>query len=264
MGYAKIIDWMYTKRLNRLNKPPIKTIQIIIFIPHAVFVCVHGTALCVSLFRSHPCLIMLKKKKSVREAILSSQSSIDNFKPSTKNDTMHSCLLLNAAIVETLIEDSLVGSIVSFQEDAFKLYNDHAFRLEFSIHKGNQKFKRRVTQNNAGYLQELKDSEVSIAVGLRVLKNLMDKFGCHNDSWLNRLFEEQLTKFLKYYQELVVCNEGENMYEAILDKDILKRWIKDIDLRLAVAVLCLEERNFKEFSDLISANELNLNAQECA
>ncbi|KAI5673244.1 hypothetical protein M9H77_13608 [Catharanthus roseus] len=45
------------------------------------------------------------------------------------------------AVVETSIEDSLVGTVISFEEDAFKLYNDHAFRLRFSIHKGNKKFK---------------------------------------------------------------------------------------------------------------------------
>ncbi|KAI5659331.1 hypothetical protein M9H77_28124 [Catharanthus roseus] len=44
-------------------------------------------------------------------------------------------------IVETSIEDSLVGSVVSSEEDAFKLYNNHAFRLGFSVLKGNQKFK---------------------------------------------------------------------------------------------------------------------------
>ncbi|KAI5650490.1 hypothetical protein M9H77_36495 [Catharanthus roseus] len=44
-------------------------------------------------------------------------------------------------IVETSIEDSSVGSVVSSEEDAFKLYNDHAFRLGFSVHKRNQKFK---------------------------------------------------------------------------------------------------------------------------
>ncbi|KAI5670794.1 hypothetical protein M9H77_11158 [Catharanthus roseus] len=45
------------------------------------------------------------------------------------------------AVVETSIEDSLVGSIVLFEEDAFKLYNDHAFRLGPSVRKGNQKFR---------------------------------------------------------------------------------------------------------------------------
>ncbi|KAI5664948.1 hypothetical protein M9H77_24271 [Catharanthus roseus] len=50
-------------------------------------------------------------------------------------------LVLILFIVETSIEYSLVGSIVSSEKDAFKLYNDHAFRLEFSVRKGNQKFK---------------------------------------------------------------------------------------------------------------------------
>ncbi|KAI5675637.1 hypothetical protein M9H77_06587 [Catharanthus roseus] len=45
------------------------------------------------------------------------------------------------AIVETLIEDSLVRSVVSFEEDVFKLYNDHPFRLVFSVCKENQKLK---------------------------------------------------------------------------------------------------------------------------
>ncbi|KAI5667640.1 hypothetical protein M9H77_17493 [Catharanthus roseus] len=53
---------------------------------------------------------------------------------------------------------------------------------------------------------------------------------------------------------LVVCNEGEHMYEYIL-----KRWIKDIDLSLAVA----RRQMLRKFSNLISANELNMNAREC-
>ncbi|KAI5663926.1 hypothetical protein M9H77_23249 [Catharanthus roseus] len=45
------------------------------------------------------------------------------------------------AIVETSIEESWVGSVVSSEEDAFKLYNNHAFRLGFTVCKGNQKLK---------------------------------------------------------------------------------------------------------------------------
>ncbi|KAI5673818.1 hypothetical protein M9H77_14182 [Catharanthus roseus] len=198
--------------------------------------------------------------------------------------------------VDTSRGRSVNSSASTPNKDAFKLYNGHAFRLGFSIRKGNQKFKagcktkylkqfycykqgmksdkgkgekaytkvdfrmgckamiefrlndesgwtvsrhdvshnhgfcdlnqrhfmhsqRQVTKNNTGYLQELKDIRVSIAVWLRVLKKqyavmpsfthenvyfyyavvsslhmrvhtfiLMDKFGCYNDSWLNRLY----------------------------------------------------------------------------
>ncbi|KAI5661684.1 hypothetical protein M9H77_21007 [Catharanthus roseus] len=87
------------------------------------------------------------------------------------------CLVLNAVVIEISIEDSLVGSVILSEEDAFKLYNDHAFGLGFSVHKRNQKFKRhymhsqrRVAKNNVGYLQEFKDNGVSVAAALRVLK----------------------------------------------------------------------------------------------
>ncbi|KAI5653355.1 hypothetical protein M9H77_30542 [Catharanthus roseus] len=72
-------------------------------------------------------------------------------------------------VVKTSIEDSLVGSIVSSEEDAFKLYNDH--RHFMCSH-------RRVTKNNAGYLQKLKDNGVSITAGLRVSKkqSMGDKY----------------------------------------------------------------------------------------
>ncbi|KAI5680168.1 hypothetical protein M9H77_01395 [Catharanthus roseus] len=43
-------------------------------------------------------------------------------------------------IVETSIEDLLVGTVLLSKKDTFKLYNDHAFRLEFSAFKGNQKW----------------------------------------------------------------------------------------------------------------------------
>ncbi|KAI5673044.1 hypothetical protein M9H77_13408 [Catharanthus roseus] len=94
-----------------------------------------------------------------------------------EEEVIEKCLVSNATVVETSIEDSWVGSVVSSEEDGIKLYNDHALMLGFSVCKENQKFKRhymrsqrRFTKNIAGYLQELKDSRVSIAAGLRVLK----------------------------------------------------------------------------------------------
>ncbi|KAI5682464.1 hypothetical protein M9H77_03692 [Catharanthus roseus] len=50
-------------------------------------------------------------------------------------------MVVMVVVVKTSIEDSLVGSVFSSEEDAFKLYNDHAFRLGFSVRKGNRKFK---------------------------------------------------------------------------------------------------------------------------
>ncbi|KAI5666658.1 hypothetical protein M9H77_16511 [Catharanthus roseus] len=73
------------------------------------------------------------------------------------------------------------------EKDAFCLYNDYAFRLGCSIRKGKQNFKEGsstkhnhelcatnqrhfMRSNNTDHLQELKDSEVSIAARLSVLK----------------------------------------------------------------------------------------------
>ncbi|KAI5668626.1 hypothetical protein M9H77_18479 [Catharanthus roseus] len=54
-----------------------------------------------------------------------------------------------------------------------------------------------------------------------------------------RLFEKQFMRFSEYCQELVVCNEGEHVYEVwhpdiigFRHTYILKRWTKDIDLSL--------------------------------
>ncbi|KAI5672773.1 hypothetical protein M9H77_13137 [Catharanthus roseus] len=64
-------------------------------------------------------------------------------------------------VIEISNEDSLVGSIVSSEEDAFRwvLVFRHFMRSQ-----------RPVTKNNVVYLQELKDSGVSIIVQIRVLK----------------------------------------------------------------------------------------------
>ncbi|KAI5668842.1 hypothetical protein M9H77_18695 [Catharanthus roseus] len=83
-----------------------------------------------------------------------------------------------------------------------------------------------------------------------------------------RLFEEQFMKFLKYCKGLV----------AILDKYIFKRWTKDIILCLGSSSIddvekvsekdissysALRREMLKKFLDMISANELNINAWEC-
>ncbi|KAI5676270.1 hypothetical protein M9H77_07220 [Catharanthus roseus] len=178
---------------------------------------------------------------------------------------------------------------------------------------------RRVTKNNAGYLQELKDSGVSIAVELRVFKeegwSLMDKFSCRNDCWLNRLYNlrekwspsfrndfffgvvlsSQRSKATnhtifkrlseKNYRgnanmEDSCCKEGyvemmvteskllKHANEAILDKYILKRWKKDIDLSLGSSrVGDVGKVNKKDIAGYIFrfdfANELDINAREC-
>ncbi|KAI5681898.1 hypothetical protein M9H77_03126 [Catharanthus roseus] len=59
----------------------------------------------------------------------------------TSDDSILLKCLDEEVVVETSIEDSLVGSVVLSKEHAFKLYNDHGFRLGFSVRKGNQKFK---------------------------------------------------------------------------------------------------------------------------
>ncbi|KAI5648243.1 hypothetical protein M9H77_34248 [Catharanthus roseus] len=162
-----------------------------------------------------------------------------------------SFFVLNAVVIEIPNKDSLVGTIISSKEDAFRLYNDNAFRLGFSIRKGNQKFKtgrNTKTNDNAGYLRELKDTEVCIAVGLRVLKK---------DAY-NSLYSNNLD-----------CRDKENeddLYfdsKAISDKYILKRWTKDIDLR-AVSVFVMQGKRemLRKFSDLISASKLNINARQ--
>ncbi|KAI5654586.1 hypothetical protein M9H77_31773 [Catharanthus roseus] len=106
-------------------------------------------------------------------------------------------------------------------------------------------------------------------------------------------------KFSKYYQGLVVCNEGEHVYEmfnevgflcshylrifnilyvqAIPDKYILKRWTKYIDLSLGSSSVsdvgkvskkdiasysAWRRQMLRKFSDLISTNKLNINALE--
>ncbi|KAI5671876.1 hypothetical protein M9H77_12240 [Catharanthus roseus] len=155
--------------------------------------------------------------------------------------------------LEEEVTNSLVRSVVSSEEDAFKFYNDYAFRLGFSVYKGNQKFKaacktkhfmglqRRVTKNNAGYLQELKDSGVSIAAGLRVLKkttntvsefefhwkSLMDKFGCHNDSCLSRLYnlrEKWCPIFSKdFFSGVVLSFQRNEITNHAISKRLSKR-----------------------------------------
>ncbi|KAI5653270.1 hypothetical protein M9H77_30457 [Catharanthus roseus] len=196
---------------------------------------------------------------------------LSNYSESICVDSMLlECLEEVTVVVETSIEDSLAGSVVSSEKGAFKLYNDHVFSFCDMNQRHYMRSQRRVTINNAGYLQELKDSGASLAVGLRVLKkqsmgnkhpitlmtdqfaamvaaigvvfpkykasfvymaywekfkeayyglrskkdfvkqfnhvlkntdtclvliftvpsfyNLLDKFACHNDSWLNRLY----------------------------------------------------------------------------
>ncbi|KAI5649550.1 hypothetical protein M9H77_35555 [Catharanthus roseus] len=87
-------------------------------------------------------------------------------------------------LLECLEEKVTVRSVVSSKEDTFNLYNDHAVMLGlvFARETKNSRQDRhymhsqkRITKNNAGYLQELKDSGVSIVAGLRLLKNHRDK-----------------------------------------------------------------------------------------
>ncbi|KAI5649234.1 hypothetical protein M9H77_35239 [Catharanthus roseus] len=122
--------------------------------------------------------------------------------------------------------DSLVRIVISSEEDAFKLYNDHAFRMGFRVRKGNQKFRLFL---NGGVMQIWKIFDVTKVT-------------------------------------------------SILDKYILKRWKKDIylsggstgvgDARKSskndiVGSSVWRRRMLRKFSDLISASELNMNAQEC-
>ncbi|KAI5668677.1 hypothetical protein M9H77_18530 [Catharanthus roseus] len=137
--------------------------------------------------------------------------------------------MFNIAVIEICNQYSLVRTMVRSEEDAFKLYNDYEFKLEFNVQgkkcdkakvdkcyskvdlctdcnamiefhlndKGgwtmskhkfshnhelyltNQRHllrsQRAVTKNHVRDLQGLKDSEVSIAVGLRVLKKQVEE-----------------------------------------------------------------------------------------
>ncbi|KAI5650675.1 hypothetical protein M9H77_36680 [Catharanthus roseus] len=241
------------------------------------------------------------------------------------------CLVLNLIVftfkvnnAEFSTKNSLVRSAVSSEEDAFKLYNDHAFRLGFSVCNGNQKFKtgwmksdkgkgekaytkvdfrlgckamiefrlndeggwtvnrhdalihsqRQVTKNNDGYLQELKDSGVSIAIGLRVLKK---QVGVVSKWRSNANMEDFRCK--ERYVEMIVTKSKllKHANEVILDKYILNRWTKDIDLSLGSSSIgdvgkvskkdiasysAWRREIIRKFSNLISAGELNINAQE--
>ncbi|KAI5657585.1 hypothetical protein M9H77_26378 [Catharanthus roseus] len=129
------------------------------------------------------------------------------------------------------------------EKDVFILYNDYAFRLSFGVHKGKQKFKAGSTTKHLKQFYCYKQG-----------KNLMDNFGCHNENWLNKLynlrekwypafskdffsrgvllsqmskhanggytigvykrFENQFMKFPEYCQGLVVSGNGEHIYEV--------------------------------------------------
>ncbi|KAI5680828.1 hypothetical protein M9H77_02055 [Catharanthus roseus] len=164
-----------------------------------------------------------------------------------------------------------------------------------------------------GYLQELKDSGVSITPRLRVLKKQvggslfgglcqgmciifydqriwmifdevvsewknntnMEDFRCKEgyvmmvtESKLLKhanevniigaymLFEAQFMKFLEYCQELVLCNEGEHVYET-----------KDIDLSLGSSdvgdVGKVSKKDITDYNAWRREIELNINAWEC-
>ncbi|KAI5677708.1 hypothetical protein M9H77_08658 [Catharanthus roseus] len=81
-----------------------------------------------------------------------------------------------------------------------------------------------------------------------------------------RLFEDQFMNFLEYCQELLAPNDGEHV------------WAKDIDVSGGSSGVTDARKGSKndmvgssvwrkemlmKFSDLISASELNMNAQEC-
>ncbi|KAI5648784.1 hypothetical protein M9H77_34789 [Catharanthus roseus] len=113
-------------------------------------------------------------------------------------------LIVYCLLLKHQLKIPLVGSVISSQKHAFKLYNDHVFRMGFIVCKGNQKFNAgyfrtgckvmiefrlndeggwivsrhdsQVTKNNASYLRELKDRGLSTATGLRVLKKQVGGF----------------------------------------------------------------------------------------
>ncbi|KAI5680899.1 hypothetical protein M9H77_02126 [Catharanthus roseus] len=124
-------------------------------------------------------------------------------------------------VVETLIEDSLVGSVVS-SEEAFKLYNDHAFKLGFSVRKGNQKFKTRLPivsewRSNANMEDfRYKEGFVKMMVTKSKLLKHANEFGD-----LGKVSKKDIAGYSAWRREML-----------------------------------------RKFSDLISARELNINAQE--
>ncbi|KAI5649887.1 hypothetical protein M9H77_35892 [Catharanthus roseus] len=257
-----------------------------------------------------------------------------------------SAYFLKATLIETSIEDSLVGNVVSSEEDAFKLYNDHEFRLGFSIYQGNQRFKARWMKFDK-VKGEKAYTKVDFCTGCKAMiefrlndesgwtvsthdvshnhgfcdvnESLMDNFGYHNDNWLNRLYNlrkkwclafskdlfsgdvlssqrseatnyaisRRLSKtlrciiFIGYLIKLFLNRRAMQTWKifvAILDKCILKRWTKDIDLSLGSSSVCdvgkiskkdiagysaWRRQMLRIFSDLIFASKLNINAWEC-
>ncbi|KAI5674116.1 hypothetical protein M9H77_14480 [Catharanthus roseus] len=97
----------------------------------------------------------------------------------------------NKADVETSIEDSLVGIVVSFEEDVFKLYGDHAFRLGSN---------RKITQISWEYsfvLSSLTDQSTKI-----YQNNLWFVVitGCVKDDMIGLTFDLSSTFGTKTYQ----------------------------------------------------------------
>lgn len=51
--------------------------------------------------------------------------------------------MFNIAVIEICNQYSLVRTMVRSEEDAFKLYNDYEFKLEFNVRKGRQRCKAK-------------------------------------------------------------------------------------------------------------------------
>ncbi|KAI5656934.1 hypothetical protein M9H77_25727 [Catharanthus roseus] len=165
--------------------------------------------------------------------------------------------------------DSLVGIIVSSEKDAFKLYNDHAFRMGFSIRKENQKFRIGC---NTKYMKQFycykrrkkcdkrKEEKAYTEVDVRTCYKEMIEFRFNDEvRWTVIKYEDTVTvpEFEFYWRRhTVVYNENTlsisytckmlsevgilyshclrvfNILcaESILDKYILKRWTKYVDV----------------------------------
>ncbi|KAI5650376.1 hypothetical protein M9H77_36381 [Catharanthus roseus] len=119
---------------------------------------------------------------------------------------------------------------VSSKEDAFKLYNDHAFKLGFSVHKKNQKFKARLP----------------IVSEWRSNANMED-FHCKEGLVEIMVTESKLLKHANKVYTIGAYNCGD--LEKVSKNDIAtcSAWRREM---------------LKKFSDLISASKLNINAQE--
>ncbi|KAI5667073.1 hypothetical protein M9H77_16926 [Catharanthus roseus] len=178
------------------------------------------------------------------------------------------CLILEQVVMEISNEASLDGTVVASEEDAFSLYNDYAFRLGFSVRKGKQKFKARSITK---YLKQFycykqgkkcekgKGERSYTKVDIRTDCKAMIEFRLNDESgWTIPGIIFLMKSFLngggtQIWEIFIALSRGSS---RVGDSEKVNK--KDI------ACSSIWRRNMlRKFLDLIFANELNMNAQEC-